>query len=172
MKNEHICNLWLLSQEIIDTHFDFNDSKLNSQGPCVDLLNMCMCNFIFFFFIKLLCILIYMKVAINRSIHFMVVLLLLLLCFFILEIFFVHTYIIFVLFNNLSVFLLWPQEILTHFVSQPSIMHAKQPLVWDDYRNIIACSPPGKRIFIYLKKIKFASQKLNFSILFLAKKIV
>jgi hypothetical protein len=31
------------------------------------------------------------------------------------------------------------------------------------YRNTIAGSPPGEQIFIYLKKIRFASQKLNFS---------
>jgi hypothetical protein len=31
------------------------------------------------------------------------------------------------------------------------------------YRNTIAGSP-GERIFIYFEKIRFASQKLNFSI--------
>jgi hypothetical protein len=33
------------------------------------------------------------------------------------------------------------------------------------YRNTIASSPPGERIFIFFEKIRFASQKLNFSIL-------
>jgi hypothetical protein len=32
------------------------------------------------------------------------------------------------------------------------------------YRNTIAGSPPGKRIFMYFEKKRFASQKLNFSI--------
>jgi hypothetical protein len=41
------------------------------------------------------------------------------------------------------------------------------------YRNTIAGSPPGERIFIFFEKIRFASQKLNFSIFhFLAKKSV
>jgi hypothetical protein len=31
------------------------------------------------------------------------------------------------------------------------------------YRNTIAGSPPGERIFIFLEKIRFAFQKLNFS---------
>jgi hypothetical protein len=39
------------------------------------------------------------------------------------------------------------------------------------YRNTIAGSPPGKRIFVFFEKIRFASQKLNFSI-FLANKLV
>ena len=34
---------------------------------------------------------------------------------------------------------------------------------WSDvYRNIIACSSPGKRIFIYYEKGRFASQKTEF----------
>ena len=34
---------------------------------------------------------------------------------------------------------------------------------WSDvYRNIIACSSPGKRIFIYYEKRRFASQKTEF----------
>jgi hypothetical protein len=32
------------------------------------------------------------------------------------------------------------------------------------YCNTIANSPPGEQIFIFLEKIRFASQKLNFSI--------
>jgi hypothetical protein len=39
------------------------------------------------------------------------------------------------------------------------------------YRNTIAGSPPGERIFIFFEKIRFASQKLNFSILSFSKKI-
>jgi hypothetical protein len=39
-----------------------------------------------------------------------------------------------------------------------------------EYRNTIAGSPPGERIFIVFEKIRFASQKLNFSIFF-SKKI-
>jgi hypothetical protein len=39
-----------------------------------------------------------------------------------------------------------------------------------DYRNTIAGSPLGERIFIFFGKMRFASQKLNF-FSFLAKKI-
>ena len=39
------------------------------------------------------------------------------------------------------------------------------------YRNIIAGSPPGKRIYIFFEKIRFASQKLNFSIFVFQQKI-
>jgi hypothetical protein len=40
------------------------------------------------------------------------------------------------------------------------------------YRNTIAGSPPSERIFIYFQKIRFASQKLNFSIFVFSKKSV
>jgi hypothetical protein len=40
------------------------------------------------------------------------------------------------------------------------------------YRNTIAGLPPGERIFIFFEKIRFASQKQNFSnFSFLAKQI-
>jgi hypothetical protein len=38
------------------------------------------------------------------------------------------------------------------------------PPLQQNHRNTIAGSPPGKRIFIYFEKKRFASQKLNFSI--------
>ena len=40
------------------------------------------------------------------------------------------------------------------------------------YRNIIAGSPPGEQISIYFENIRFASQKLKFSIFFSKKKTI
>ena len=44
---------------------------------------------------------------------------------------------------------------------------------WLGYRNTIAGSSPGERIFIYFEKIKLASQKIEFlNFCYLAKKKV